>query len=151
MNIQIEEISPMMKEVKELFRLLDEHNLSHCPADICHLTQPREMEKVNSTLLGIFHDDTLVGMGGLKYYDDYAEATRMFTLDSYRGKGLATKLMTELEKHALKRNLKILKLETSEKFIFAVKLYKKLGFEKCEAFGEYIQKPLNSYYQKYLL
>lgn len=150
MEIKIEEISPLLPEVKELFGLLDEHNLSLCPPEICNLTQPDEMKTVNATLLGVFCDGQIVGIGGLKYFKDYAEVTRMFILDSYRGKGLATKLIAELESRALKQNLKTLRLETSEKFVFAVSLYKRLGFEECEPFGEYINKPFNSYYQKYL-
>lgn len=148
MDIKIEEISPLLPEVKDLFRLLDEHNLSHCPPEICHLTQPDQMKTVDSTLLGVFCDGKLAGMGGLKYFKDYAEITRMFTLKTYRGKGLAAKLIAELESRVIKRNLKIMKLETSEKFVSAVALYKRLGFEKCDPFGEYIDKPFNSYYHK---
>ena|SRR5579859_1756616 len=148
MEIRIEEISPLAQEVRKLFKLLDEHNLSHCPQEICHLTQPDEMKKADSILLGIFFSEKLVGMAGLKYFDDYAEVTRMFVLGNYRGKGLASRLLAELESKAIERNLKILRLETSEKFIHAVRLYKKLGFEKCKPFGEYISKAFNSYYQK---
>jgi len=140
----------MLKEVKLLFQLLDEHNLSFCPPEICHLTQPEEMSQVDSTLLGVFHDGVLVGMGGLKYFETYAEITRMFTLEAYCGKGLASKLMAALESLARERNLRVLKLETSEKFVYAVSLYKKLGFEQCEPFGEYIDKAFNSYYLKNL-
>lgn len=151
MEIKIAEISPLLPEVKELFRLLDEHNLSHCPPEICNLTQPDEMKTVDTTLLGIFCDGKLAGMGGLKYFEDYAEVTRMYTLDAYRGIGLAAKLIAALETKALSKHLTTLKLETSEKFLFAIKLYSKSGFQPCEPFGEYIDKPFNSYYQKKLI
>lgn len=150
MNVKITDVSPFLEKTKTLFKLLDEHNLSHCLPEICHLTQPEEMNRDNSTLLGVFLEGKLIGMGGLKYFDDYAEVTRMFILEDYRGEGFASKLLEELKNKALERNLKILRLETSEKFISAVKLYKKLGFIECEPFGEYINKAHNSYYEKNL-
>lgn len=150
MNITIQEVSPQLAQVKELFRLLDEHNLSHCPPEICNLTQPDEIENTNSTLIGIVLDDKVIGMGGLKYYPAYAEVTRMYVRKEYRGRGLAINLLNELEKVALNKGVKCLKLETSENFKSAMILYRKMGFQACEPFGEYIEKPFNTYLQKHL-
>jgi putative acetyltransferase len=146
--IEIKRISPFSDEVRELFRLLDSHNRSHCPPEICHLTQPEELEQDNSTLLGVFRDGVLCGMGGLKYYDSYAEVTRMFIKEKQRGNGLAVELMKALEKAAANRGLRTLKLETSDRFKRAYRLYLRYGFNLCEPFGEYIDKPYNSYMEK---
>lgn len=148
MKIVIKEISPTNDEVKKLFKLLDSHNMSHCPPEVCHLTQPEELEKANSVLLGVFCDGKLSGMGGLKFYDEYAEVTRMFLREEYRGKGLAVKLINELENIALGKDYKTLKLETSEKFKTAYQLYLKCGFKLCKPFGEYVNKPHNTYMKK---
>lgn len=148
MKIRITEVSPLLDEVAELFKRLDEHNLSLCPPDVCHLTQPNELATTDSILLGVFANDQLVGTGGLKYFEDYAEVTRMFVLAEFRGYGLASRLMTKLESKALRRGVTRLKLETSDNFTAAVKLYEKLGFEKCTPFGVYIHTALNTYYQK---
>ena len=127
-NVIIKEISPSSHEAKVLFKLLDEHNMSHCPPEICHLTQPEELESINSVLLGIYCDETLAGMGGLKLYTQYAEVTRMYVKPEYRGNGLAVKLLEELEKIAITHGHEVLKLETSEKFKSAYQLYLNYGF-----------------------
>lgn len=137
MNVEIKQILPTDHEVKELFKLLDTHNMTHVPPEECHLTQPDEMKKVESILLGIFNDEALCGMGGLRFFDDYAEVTRMFVLEEHRGKGLATRLLGELEIEAMRRNKSFLRLETSHRFEHAYRLYLKHGFHLCEPFGAY--------------
>ncbi len=84
-------------------------------------------------------------MGGLKFYDDYAEVTRMYVKEKFRGNKLSPRLLRELESKALEKNKSVLKLETSDKFKKAFNLYKQYGFKLCEPFGEYIGKPYNTY------
>lgn len=138
MEIAIKQISPTHQQSRRLFRLLDTHNMTHCPPEECHLTQPDELDQVDSILLGVFCDGMLCGMGGLKFIDDYAEVSRMYLLEGYRGKRLAVRLLNQLEKEAINRGKFILKLETSDKFENAFRLYLKYGFNFCEPFGDYI-------------
>jgi len=137
MEVEIKQISPTNNEVQKLFMLLDTHNMTHVPLEACHLTQPSELEKVSSILFGIFDDKKLCGMGGLRFFGDYAEVTRMFVLEEHRGKGLATRLLDELENEAIRRKKSFLRLETSNRFENAYRLYLKHGFNLCEPFGEY--------------
>jgi putative acetyltransferase len=148
MKVEIREISPASREVRELFRLLDAHNLSHCPAEICHLTQPEELQNDRSVLLGVFCDGELAGTGGLKLRAGYAEITRMFLKPEARGKGLAVRLLDALETIAGNGGYAYLMLETSEKFEPAMRLYMRYGFESCEPFGEYVSKAHNTYMKK---
>ena len=150
-RMDIRVTSPISEDIQELFQLLDAHNLSHCPPEICNLTQPEELSKADSILLGVLYDKKLVGMGGLKFYRDYAEVTKMFLKEAYRGKGFASGLLMELENIARERAKHFLKLETSDRFENAVRLYEKLGFSRCEPFGEYVDKPYNSYFEKKII
>lgn len=150
MVVEIREVSPADTEVRELFKLLDAHNMSHCPPEICHLTRPEELERADALLLGVYSDGILCGMGGLKFFENYAEVTRMFVKEAYRGNKIGVHLLKELESRALQRDMTALKLETSEKFKNAFRLYKKAGFRLCEPFGEYIDKPHNTYMEKKL-
>ena len=145
MKIRIEEISPSDAEAKQLFKLLNEHNLFYCPPEVCNLLQPEEMLQIEALLLGVFCDDVLSGIGGLKYFKEYAEVTRMYVKEQYRGNGLATQLLSVLKSKALERGITNLKLETSDNFDMAVQLYLKYGFKKCKPFGEYVKKPYNTY------
>ncbi len=146
--MEIKEISPSNVEARELFRLLDEHNLAHCPPDTCHLTRPEELEDSKAVLLGVFLDGALVGMGGLKLKTEYAEITRMFLKPEVRGNGFAVKLLNELEAIAESEGYEYLMLETSEKFKPAFRLYLRYGFQLCEPFGEYVGKAYNKYMRK---
>ncbi len=48
---------------------------------------------------------------------------------SHRGKGIGTKLMTELEKHAKLKKIRRIELEVFGKNVKAIDLYKRLGYE----------------------
>lgn len=147
MKVEIKPITPTSNEAKRLFKLLDAHNMTYCPPEECHLTQPNELEQVSSILLGMFCDGVLCGMGGLKFIDDYAEVSRMYILEEHRGKGLAVRLLNELEREAARKGKTVLKLETSDKFKSAYRLYLKYGFNLCEPFGGYIYE---SYQHTYM-
>ena len=148
MEVEIKEVSPSYLEVRELFRLLDEHNMSHCPPEVCHLTQPEELESIKSVLLGVYLEGQIIGMGGLKLYPEYAELTRMFIKPEFRGKGVSVKLLGELETLAKKQKYEKIMLETSEKFKSAYRLYIKYGFKLCAPFGEYVNQAHNTYMEK---
>jgi len=148
MEAAIKKVSPSDPDIQKLFTLLDEHNLSYCPPEVCHLTQPDELEFSNAILLGVFSDGVLAGMGGLKFYADYAEVTRMFILPEFRGNRLGVQLLSELETVASNHNYDYLKLETSEQFKPAYQLYLGYGFRLCAPFGEYVNKVHNTYMEK---
>lgn len=145
MQFEITDLEPTSLEARRLFLLLDEHNTSHCPPDICHLTQPEEMLAIDSQLLGVYSEGQLCGMGGLKFLEGYAEITRMYLQEAVRGTGLAEALLDALSARARVRAYTLLKLETSDKFERAVQLYLKYGFTYCAPFGEYVMKPYNTY------
>jgi len=148
MKLEIKPIIPTSNEAKRLFKLLDAHNTTYHPPEECHLTQPNELKQVSSILLGMFCDGVLCGMGGLKFIDDYAEVSRMYILEEHRGKGLAVRLLNALEREAASKGQTLLKLETSDKFESAYRLYLKYGFNLCEPFGEYIHEAYQHTYME---
>ena len=143
-NFKVEKVSPLLKYVTALFKLLDEHNLSHCPPEICNLIQPEEMLHSDFVLFGVIVNEAVVSIGGLKFYKEFAEITRMYTRKESRGNGFSKIILMELENAALAKGLLKLKLETSEEFKEAVSLYVKTGFTRCEPFGDYKKKPFNT-------
>ena len=73
-----------------------------------------------------------------KEYDaETAEMKRMFTLPKHRGKGIASKVLTELESWAKEENYKTALLETGHLQKDAIYLYQKLGYKIIENFGQY--------------
>lgn len=86
-----------------------------------------------------YKNGTAVGIGAYKEYDsETVEMKRMYTLPEYRGKGIASKILTELELWAKEENYKIAVLETGFLQTDAISLYQKLGYVITENYGQYI-------------
>lgn len=86
-----------------------------------------------------YENEIPVAIGAYKEYDsETVEMKRMFTLPEYRGKGIASRILTKLELWAKEENYRIAILETGFLQVDAIALYKKLGYEIIENFGQYI-------------
>jgi GNAT superfamily N-acetyltransferase len=86
-----------------------------------------------------YENEVPVGCGAFKKSEtQVAEIKRMFVPVAHRGKGIALKILTELELWARELNHTSCILETSFKLENAIALYKKSGFEITEQYGQYI-------------
>ena len=86
-----------------------------------------------------YENETAVGIGAYKEYDsETVEMKRMYTLPEFRGKGIASKILSELELWAEEENYKIAVLETGFLQKEAISLYQKLGYIITENYGQYI-------------
>lgn len=83
-------------------------------------------------------NDIAVGCGAIKQFDiESAEVKRMFVLEEYRGRGVAHKILNELEKWALELDYVSTVLETSNVQVEAVALYAKSDYIIIENYGQY--------------
>ncbi|MEO8821284.1 MAG: GNAT family N-acetyltransferase [Ginsengibacter sp.] len=83
-------------------------------------------------------DEKAIGAGSLKEYQpSQVEIKRMFVLPEFRGKGIAFKILKELEKWALQLNYAECILETGKKQSEAIGLYRKAGYKIIENYGQY--------------
>lgn len=79
-----------------------------------------------------------VGCGAFKPYDNgTTELKRMFVLNEYRGRGVASAVLSELEKWAGETGFNKCVLETGKKQPEAIGLYKKYGYNLIPNFGQY--------------
>ncbi|MDZ4682809.1 MAG: GNAT family N-acetyltransferase [Saprospiraceae bacterium] len=79
------------------------------------------------------------GCGAIKEYLPKAmEIKRMYTTPSGRGKGIATRILTELETWAAELSCEKCILETGKKQPEAIELYKKNGYRIIPNYGQYI-------------
>lgn len=86
-----------------------------------------------------YENEIAIGIGAYKEYDsETVEIKRMFTLPEYRGKGVAKTILCELEKWAKEEKYSVSILETGFMQKDAIHLYKKVGYEVIENFGQYI-------------
>lgn len=79
-----------------------------------------------------------VSIGAIKQLSPEAmEVKRMYTLPDYRGKGIAVKVLNELEKWAAELGYKKCMLETGKKQPSAIALYQKSGYAVIPNYGQY--------------
>ncbi|PPL00972.1 GNAT family N-acetyltransferase [Parapedobacter indicus] len=86
-----------------------------------------------------YENDKPIGCGAIKEYaPDTMEIKRMYALPEFRGQGIATRILTELETWAAELGYKRCILETGKKQPEAIALYKKSHYMPIENYGPYI-------------
>jgi putative acetyltransferase len=78
-----------------------------------------------------------VGCGGVALFPDYAEVKRMYVRDSARGQGVADAIVARIEQEVRNAGLSVLRLETGDRQLAAMRFYARAGFRVCPAFGAY--------------
>ena len=99
-----------------------------------------QFNKSNSlkNVIVLYENEIAIGLGAYKEYDSKTvEMKRMFTLPEYRGKGIASKILSELDLWATEENYSIATLETGFKQIEAISLYQKSEYKIIANYGQY--------------
>jgi GNAT superfamily N-acetyltransferase len=92
---------------------------------------PRDLAPPTGTLLLVRVDGESAGLGGVRHLDtDVAEVKSMYLSPAHRGKGLARRLLAELEGIARGRDCRAIRLDTSEYLTGAVTLYRAAGYRE---------------------
>lgn len=90
-------------------------------------------------VLVVYENGQALGCGAFKKYDEVtAEIKRMFVLPEARGKGIANKILNEIESWAIEQGFAHFILETSPKLHHAIALYTKMGYQFIPNYGQYI-------------
>ena len=85
-----------------------------------------------------FNDNLPVGCGAMKEYDKSTmEIKRMYVSIEMRGKGVAVAVLNDLESWARELGYKKCVLETGDKMLEAIGLYKKSGYKVISNYGQY--------------
>ena len=99
--------------------------------------QYNKTDKIKHTVVA-YEKNKPVGCGAIKEFSQkIMEVKRMYTIPECRGKGIATKILNELEKWAAELSYEKCILETGKKQPEAVELYKKNGYNQIPNFGQY--------------
>jgi putative acetyltransferase len=77
------------------------------------------------------------GCGGVALFSEFAELKRMYVRDAARGTGIADALLARLTAEAAEAGLKLLRLETGNAQLRALRFYERNGFSYCGAFPPY--------------
>jgi len=95
-----------------------------------------ELAGPNGVLLLARVDGEPAGMGGVRHLDaDVAEVKSMYLSPAHRGKGLARRLLGELEAIARRRGCRAVRLDTSDYLTAAIALYRAAGYREVPPYN----------------
>jgi putative acetyltransferase len=121
-----------------LVRKLDAELAIRDGDDHVFYSQFNSLEKIRHVVLA-YVDSEPAGCGAIKEYSaNTMEIKRMFVLVDHRRKGIAAKILTELERWAAELSFGECILETGKKQPEAIELYKKNGYQPIPNYGQYI-------------
>jgi len=135
---------------KHLIDELDAYQASLYPAESNHLEPLEVLRSERMVFLGALEDGEVLAIGSVKLCKGYGEIKRLFVPCAHRGKGLARKIMVELERLLADRELAWARLETGIHQSEAIGLYEALGYQMCKPFGDYLPDPLSVFMEKRL-
>lgn len=131
-----------------LVKQLDAYLAEKDGRDHAFYNQYNKLDKIKHVVVA-YENDHPVACGAIKEYDaNTMEVKRMFTLPECRGKGVATKVLTELEKWAAELGYKKCILETGKRQPEAIALYKKSGYKSIPNYGQYTRMDNSVCFQK---
>ena len=128
----------------ELALVLQAHWLfctSSTPIEHVYALDASKLFSPDITVFGARIDGELVGVGAIRKLDaHHAELKSMHTLAKSRGSGVGRAMVAHLEDFARSSGIERMSLETgtNEAFKPARELYKYLGYNSCDAFGDYV-------------
>ncbi|MBD0267136.1 MAG: GNAT family N-acetyltransferase [Cyanobacteria bacterium Co-bin8] len=131
----------------EIAEFLEEHirdMKSVSPPESKHALDLEGLKKPEITFWTVWDNGRLIGCGAIKELDaDHAEIKSMRTDVSYRGKGVASRLLQHILEEAKLRGYRRISLETGSMSFFAParNLYTKYGFKNCGPFSTYKEDP----------
>lgn len=113
--------------------------------------QYNKIDKIKHVVV-VYSDELPVACGAIKEFGAGAmEVKRMFTDANFRGKGLATKVLTELENWALELGYIKCVLETGKRLPDAVRLYENRGYQLIPNYGQYVAMENSICFEKKLI
>ena len=137
MAVTIERVEAPTDEIRQLLAELDDALSGYLPEQRHALSLGRLLED-NVRFFAARLDGVAVACGGVAFYDGFAEVKRMFTRPAARRKGVAAALLRRLEDEARAAGHTVLRLETGVHQVEAIRFYEREGFERCDAFGDYL-------------
>ena len=124
-------------DYRNLVTLLDADLRIRDGADHAFFAQYNKSDDIKNVIV-CFEDGVAIGCGAFKYFSNgVVEIKRMFVRPEFRGKGIASRILLELETWASELEYTACVLETGKKQPEAIALYVKSGYTKIPNYGQY--------------
>ncbi len=125
------------EDFRELVALLDAELAIRDGAEHSFYAQFNKIDKIREVVVA-YEDEIAVGCGAFKEFaETTVEIKRMFVRENLRGRGIAGKVLVELETWSKELNFSECVLETGLKQPEAIRLYQKSGYEIIPNYGQY--------------
>lgn len=99
----------------------------------------------------VYDQEKAIGCGAIKPFDAHTlELKRMYVLPETRNRGIAQKILNELESLARKLGFEKCILETGKKQTAAIALYRKCGYLQIPNYGQYAGAQNSLCFEKYV-
>lgn len=124
-------------DFKVLVKELDAYLAVTDGDDHAFYDQFNKLDHINNVIVA-YKDGIPVSCGAIKKYDSQCmEIKRMYTRNNYRGKGIASCILSALEKWTAELGFQSCILETGVNQQEAIALYKKNGYRLIKNYGPY--------------
>ncbi|NOT37235.1 MAG: GNAT family N-acetyltransferase [Saprospiraceae bacterium] len=134
-----------------LVKELDKELAIRDGADHSFYSQYNKIDKIFHIII-CYDNDVPVGCGALKEYEsDTMEVKRMYVPPQFRGQGIASAILKELEIWAKELNYKKCILETGMNQPEAIALYKKCNYTVIPNYGQYQNVENSVCFEKWIL
>jgi len=116
--------------------------------DHAFFAQFNKIDKIRNVVV-FYEDEQAIACGAFKEYaDKTVEIKRMFVEPDFRGRGIAARILAELEKWAAELQYKVAILETGFNQPEAIRLYQKSGYQRIPNYGQYEKVEMSICMQK---
>lgn len=138
-------------DFRQLVSLLDQHLAVRNGKAHSFYTKFNKLENLHHCVVA-YLDQTPVGCGAIRRFsEDTMELKRMFVASNYRGQGIATQVLGELEAWTAEQGYTRCILETGSMLPEAVRFYRKSGYQRIPNFGQYAEMETSVCMEKILL
>ena len=125
------------KDFQKLVAELDADLKIRDGEDTSFYSQFNKIDQIKYAIVA-YENKKPIGCGAIKKYsEDAMEVKRMYVPVSHRGKGIASRVLMELEKWGREMKYEKFILETGKRQPEAIGLYKKSGYAIIPNFGQY--------------
>jgi GNAT superfamily N-acetyltransferase len=135
--LEISTVSERDPDVLELRAALDAEVLDrYADVEGFVASGPHDAPQAGDTLLVAYEGGSAVALGGLRSLDgEIGEIKHVYVVAEARRRGIASRLLDELEARARERGYVALRLDTGARQHEAVELYRSRGFHEIPAYN----------------
>lgn len=150
-NIKITRTNSQSTDFQGLIKLLDAYLSGVNGEKDDFFRQFNKIDMLDYVVVA-YQNGEAIACGAIKpFSDDAMEVKRMYVVLEQRGRGIAQKVLNELEKWAQELGFAYCVLETSYSMTDAVGLYQKCGYETIDRYGQYAAIETSVCFRKELL